>query len=279
MIKDVSYFLEGEVIQGKRIGILLIHGLTGTPNEMRITAKGLNKAGFSVYAMQLAGHCGVEADLNETTWQDWYASVVKAAQELQEKVDCVFVGGLSMGALLALKLAIREPKLIKGVICYATTFRYDGWSMPFYAKHFFFLLSWFKHLGIYQDYKFAEEPPYGLKDEKIREIVSSSMLDGDSAAAGLANNPYPALAEMLYLSRNVRKNLAKVHAPTLIMHAKEDDIASVKSNAEVIQKYVSGPTKLILLEDSYHLITIDRERKLVIQESIDFINQVMEISA
>ena len=58
MIQDSSYFLNGN-----RNGVLLIHGLTGTPNEMRIIAKGLNQAGFTVYAMQLAGHCGDEADL------------------------------------------------------------------------------------------------------------------------------------------------------------------------------------------------------------------------
>lgn len=65
----------------------MIHGLTGTPNEMRIVGRGLNRAGFTVYAMQLAGHCGDEADLNKTTWQDWYKSVEEAAFKLQEQVD------------------------------------------------------------------------------------------------------------------------------------------------------------------------------------------------
>ncbi|GAA5103585.1 alpha/beta hydrolase [Wohlfahrtiimonas larvae] len=277
MVKDVSFLLEGEAVEGRKVGVLLIHGLTGTPNEMRITAKGLNRAGCYVYAMQIAGHCGDEADLNATTYSDWYQSVVDAAQKLKKEVDHLFVGGLSMGAVLALKLAAEEPKMVDGVICYATTFKYDGWSMPFYAKHFFFLLTWFKRLGIFQDKKFAEEPPYGLKDEKIRQAVSSSMLDGDSAAAGLANNPYPALAEMLYLSRDVKAKLPKVTAPTLIMHSSNDDIASVKSNAKVIEDNVSGPTTLVLLEDSYHLITIDRERKFVIQQTVEFINETVGV--
>ena len=75
MIEDASF-----ILPGGQAGVLLIHGLTGTPNEMRIIAKGLNKAGFTVMAMQLAGHCGTEEDLCKTCWQDWYASVAEAAE-------------------------------------------------------------------------------------------------------------------------------------------------------------------------------------------------------
>ena len=67
MIQNAEYLLEGG-----RAGVLLIHGLTGTPNEMRLLARGLHQAGFTVYGMQLAGHCGDENDLLQTRWQDWY---------------------------------------------------------------------------------------------------------------------------------------------------------------------------------------------------------------
>ncbi len=271
MINDVSFMLQGD----RNIGVLLIHGLTGTPNEMRILAKGLNKAGYTVYAMQIAGHCGTEADLCKTTWQDWYQSVEVAAAKLAQNVDHLFVAGLSMGAVLALKLAQERPKMVDGVMAYATTFRYDGWSIPFYAKHLFFLLKWFKKWGIFQDRAFAEEPPYGLKDEKIRKVVSDSMLGGDAASAGLARNPFPSLAEMLYLSEEVERDLSKVTAPCLVMHSSHDDIADIESNARVIERNVSGPVTLIPLQDSYHLITIDRERKTVIDSSIHFIEEVV----
>lgn len=76
-----DYWLEG---RGERAetGVLLIHGLTGTPNEMRILARGLNNAGFTVYAVQLAGHCGTLNDLLESTWQEWLASVRAGADKL-----------------------------------------------------------------------------------------------------------------------------------------------------------------------------------------------------
>lgn len=270
MIQNAEYFLEGTT----RVGVLLIHGLTGTPNEMRMVAKGLHRAGFSVYAMQLAGHCGTEADLLKTTWQDWYASVVVAAEHLAAQVDHFFVAGLSMGAVLSLKLASDRPDLVAGVGVYGPTFQYDGWSIPLYARHLNFLLPWFKRFNLFQDKVFNEQPPYGLKDERLREIVSKSMLSGDSASAGLAGNPYASLAEMILLSAQVKPALSRVIAPCLIMHASDDDVAHVR-NSLLVEKNVSGPTQLILLYDSYHLITIDRERREVIKQSVNFFTDIV----
>lgn len=263
------------ILPGNRTGVLLIHGLTGTPNEMRIVGRGLNRAGFTVYAMQLAGHCGNEDDLNQTTWQDWYKSVETAALKLKEQVDHVFVAGLSMGALLSLKLAAEHPELVRGVGVYGVTFNYDGWSMPFWAKQFFFLLTWLKRFGLFQKTSFLEQPPYGLKDERIRATIVESMASGDSTQAGLAGNPFPALAEMQKLASVVRKDLPKVHSPCLILHSSHDDVADMNTNAKVVERFVSAPTKFVPLEDSYHMITIDRQRRQVIDESIDFFEKIV----
>ena len=263
------------ILPGNRTGVLLIHGLTGTPNEMRIVGRGLNRAGFTVYAMQLAGHCGDEADLNQTSWQDWYKSVEEAALKLQEQVDHVFVAGLSMGALLSLKLAAEHPEFVKGVGVYGVTFNYDGWSMPLWAKHFFFLLTWLKRFNLFQKTSFLEQPPYGLKDERIRATVAEIMASGDSTQAGLAGNPFPALAEMQKLAAIVRKELPKVHSPCLILHSSHDDIADINTNAKVVESNVSAPTKFVPLDDSYHMITIDRQRRQVIEESIDFFEKIV----
>ena len=76
---DVTPVVDRSImLKGGPVGILLIHGLGGTPVEMRMTARGLNKAGFTVYCCQLAGHCGSEADLLATGWQDWFGSVEAA---------------------------------------------------------------------------------------------------------------------------------------------------------------------------------------------------------
>lgn len=263
MIKPVEFHFAGG-----RAGVLLIHGLTGTPTEMRFVGKGLNRAGFTVHGMQLAGHCGDETDLLASGWRDWYASVDAAATRLRGEVDRLFVGGLSMGALLALKLAADRPQDVDGLALYGTTFRYDGWNMPRIGR-LSFLLPLVTRLGIGRGRRFMESAPYGIRDERIRERVAGSMLAGDSAAAGLPGNPWPSLAQFHLLSRQVRRQLTQVRAPSLVVHSSDDDIASL-GNARLIQQRVRGPVNTLLLDDSYHMVTVDRERHRVIEKSAEF---------
>ncbi|KGI77756.1 alpha/beta hydrolase [Oleiagrimonas soli] len=257
MIEKVDFQFEG----GPH-GVLLIHGLTGTPAEMRLLGKGLHRAGFTVHGMQLAGHCGDDNDLLATDWKDWYASVQAAADALEQRCSRVFVAGLSMGALLALLLAADRPNRVHGVGVLGATFRYDGWSIPRLGR-LSFLLPLLKRLGIGRHRSFMEQPPYGLRDERIRATVSAAMLGGDSAAAGLPGNPWHALADMYTLAARTRRRLPDVVAPCFIAHATEDDVASLKSNARLVERRVSGPVEMLPLDDSYHMITIDRQRRLL----------------
>jgi len=267
MIKNVDFHLPGG-----RSGVLLIHGLTGTPTEMRFIAKGLNRNGFTVHGMQLAGHCGDEADLLATGWHDWYRSVVEAAEKLRGEVDHLFVAGLSMGALLALKLAADHPDKVDGLGLYGTTFVYDGWTIPWISR-LSFMLPLVVGLGFFHHRKFHECFPYGIKDERIRQRIAGSMLSGDSAAGGLPGNPWPSLAEFYRLSFRVRQQLSSVRTPFLVVHAKDDDVASLK-NVRMVVRGVSGPVETVLLEDSYHMITVDKERDQVIERSTRFFNKV-----
>jgi carboxylesterase len=272
MIQQTDFFFEGG-----RSGVLLIHGLTGTPMEMRLLGKGLNRAGFTVHGMQLAGHCGNVEDLLATGWRDWYASVEKAADDMLGKVDHLFVGGLSMGALLALKLAADRPGQIAGVGVYGATFRYDGWGIPWTGR-LSFLLPLLKRLGIGRHRSFMEQPPYGIRDERLRAQISTAMFSGDSTVAGLPGNPWYSLAELYGLAASVRRQLSQVTAPCLVAHASEDDIASVK-NAELVMREVSAPAELLLLNDSYHMITIDKERRTLIERSAAFFDRIAAADA
>lgn len=269
MIENVEFRFEGG-----RAGVLLIHGLTGTPAEMRLVGKGLSRAGFSVYGMQLAGHCGSVEDLLKTSWQDWYASVEAAAEKFRHEVDHLFVAGLSMGAVLSLKLAAERPEWVKGVGVYGATFRYDGWATPWYNK-LSFLLPLIGKFGIGKQRMVHENEPYGIRDERLRAQVAGLMLGGDSAAAGLPGNPWPSLAEMYNMAKVVRRDLPRVQAPCLVAHAVEDDIASV-ANARLVEEGVSGPVEMLMLKDSYHMITIDRERRLLTERSAEFFGRVAD---
>lgn len=272
MIKASDFLLEGD-----RRGVLLIHGLTGTPLEMRLLAKGLNSAGFTVSCMQLAGHCGDVEDLLATGWRDWYASVEQAADRLLQRVDHLFVGGLSMGALLALKLAADRPDQVAGVGVYGATFRYDGWSIPWLAR-LACMLPLLKRLGVARHRVFFEQPPYGLRDERLRAQVSAAMHGADSSIAGLPGNPWDSLADLYQLARQVRRQLPQVSAPCLVAHASEDDVASL-DNAKLVLRKVRGPAELLLLEDSYHMITIDRQRHLLVERSVRFFDRIVAAQA
>src|SRR5258707_955049 len=111
-------------------GVLLVHGITGAPTEMKPLARRLAGSGFTVSCPQLAGHCSTLKELKQTRWQDWYASLEEALQRLREQCSTVFVAGLSMGALLALELAANHPEHVSGVATLPATFFYDGWYGP-----------------------------------------------------------------------------------------------------------------------------------------------------
>ncbi|MEG2045966.1 MAG: alpha/beta fold hydrolase [Comamonas sp.] len=261
-----------------RTGVLLIHGLTGTPAEMRLLGKGLNKQGFTVYGVQLAGHCGSMEDLVSTRWTDWLGSAESGLQRFAAHVDHVVVGGLSMGALLSLAVAERHPDKVAGVCALSTTFRYDGWSIPVYTK-LAFLLPLFRLLGIGRNSVFMEAPPYGIKDEALRARVVEQMNSGDSSAAGLPGNPWWSIIELRALSANVLAQLQKLRSPCLVIHAKEDDISSVSNAHDIERGATNAHVELVLLDNCYHMITIDRERRTVIAKMNEFVARVANASA
>lgn len=261
--KDYSFYFEGG-----DVGILLIHGLTGTPVEMRYIGKGLHRAGYTVYGMQLPGHCGSEADLVATDWKDWYAGIERALDELHAKVSKVFVGGLSLGAVLSLRAAVHHSGKIAGLLLYSPTLWYDGWTIPKYS----FIWKLLINIPAAQKFKFPEQPPYGIKNERMRERVVGNMLSGNSADAGHAVLTGKSARDMWRLVALVKKELRMVRVPSLILHARDDDISS-PSNAHYIAKKSGGPVELHLLDNCYHMITIDQQRDEVLARSIEYLRR------
>lgn len=261
---DNSFFLPG----GPQ-GVLLIHGLSGTPTEMKYVGKGLARAGYTVYGMQLAGHCGTDAELLDTGWTDWVESVNTAYDWLRERTDTVFAGGLSMGALLSLDLAARRPSACAGLALYSTTIWYDGWNI----NRFNFLLPLVLKLPFGDRFRYNEEFPYGIKDERLRRRVVAQMQAGDSAAAGLPGLAAPSLRQLRALIARVKKSTPTVRTPSLILHAYDDDVTSVR-NALFLQKNLAGPRRTVLLDDCYHMITVDRQRDVVVRLSADYFAEI-----
>ena len=253
-----------------RTGFLLIHGLGGTPVELKFVAKGLARHGFTVHCCQLAGHCGTEADLVATKWQDWYASVVAAFDELKAKCDTIVVGGLSMGGVLALHLAAQRPSEVHGLALFAPTLWYDGWATPWYRCLLQFgLLTRFGQFFVRHIYRFTETEPYGIKDTAIRGVVLAAMKSGDSTQAGILVTPGDCVVQLHRLIQVVTKELPAIKAPALIVQARDDDLSSL-SNSEYLQRHLGGLVDTLVLDDSYHIVTVDRQRDLLIESAVAF---------
>lgn len=233
--------------------VLLIHGLTGAPAEMHPIGKLLNRAGSTVKVPLLAGHGACSRTLLSTRWQDWYTSVEQAYDDLARDHAHVYVGGICLGAMLAVALAAERP--VAGIAAFSTTFRYDGWSMPRIASVRPLMLMaaglpGIRRIGI------SERSPYGLKDEKVRAYVLRAQLRANGGKPD--SFPLGAIRQLYRLADHVDRVESAVRAPALILHAREDDTSSV-ANAYRLRNRLGGQAQIELLEDSYHLIHLDRE--------------------
>lgn len=253
---------------GGPVGFLLIHGLGGTPIEMRYVAQGLARAGHTVHVPQLAGHCGTAEELQATTWQHWYESVEIEHHLLRATCDTVVVGGLSMGAILALHHAAQHPQDVNALALYAPSLWLDGWGVPWYS-HFFKLVTqrWFANL-----FPFAERDPWGIKDPRIRALVEQAISSGDSSRAGIAALPGSLMLELRWLVKQVKREVRQVQQPALIVHPREDDRASL-SNLDFLQSNLGGVADTVVLDDSYHIVTLDRQRQIVVSRTLEFVEQ------
>jgi carboxylesterase len=268
-------YLKGD---GERT-IILIHGLTGTPNEVRGLASFFNRKGYTVLCPRLANH-GASLDvLKFSRWQDFYASVREAFLSMpkEDREKEVFVSGLSMGALLGLLLADEFSANIKAVSCLAPTLFYDGWNNPGLK----FLLPAVYQTSLKYMFYFKEEPPYGVKNKAVQERIcryynSASLYD----VSGIAEHGYPyfpaALLHQLHLlTKYLSKKLPEMKFPVQLIHAKDDDMASVKNSKFIYDRIKSDMKEMIILYDSYHMITADQERDVVIEKMEIFFNRML----
>ena len=251
--------------QGGRTGILLIHGLGGTPLQMRYAARGLARAGYTVSCPQLAGHCGSFEDLRSTHWEDWYASCETAFQSLKSECDEVIVGGLSGGSLLALNLAADNPASVLGTVVYSPPLRLDGWAIPWYAVFFNLIRHrWFADL-----LRFEERHPYGIKHPGMRDIVIKALASGDSGAAGVGTIPGSLMMELRWLSKTVRQKLGSITKPVMIIHPRDDDRASLRNTA-YLQQNLGGMVESHIFDNSYHIVTMDNQREQLVARTVAF---------
>lgn len=260
MTSDTSF-----KIKGGKVGILLLHRLCGTPVEMRFVANGLAKAGYTVSCPQLAGHCGSDADVKASSWHDWYRSAQNALDDLAKDCDVVIAGGLSTGAVLALMLAAKNPHKVQATSLLAPTLWLNGWMIPWYAR----LFPLVRHRWLASLFSFPHHAPHGIKDPKIRDFIQKLRASRGNAEAGHPVTPGELVLEHRRLVEAVTELVPYIRQPSLIVHPLEDDYAGM-SNATYLRDRLAGPVDLTVLDDSYHIVTVDRQRHLVVEAMTRF---------
>ena len=156
-----------------------------------------------------------------------------------------------------------------GLALYAPSLWLDGWGIPWYTPLFDLITQ--KWLADYVI--FAERHPWGIKDPRVRTLVEQAISSSDSSRAGIAAVPGSLMLEMRWLVQRVRREVGEVRQPSLIVHPRQDDRASLR-NLEYLQNNLGGVTQTLVLDDSYHIITLDRQRQLVVDRTLEFASQI-----
>ncbi|HXH94181.1 MAG TPA: alpha/beta fold hydrolase [Thermoanaerobaculia bacterium] len=261
--------------QHGKAGVLLVHGITGAPAEMKPLARKLTASGFTVSCPQLAGHCSSLTSLKQTQWRDWYRSLETALFTLRDQCDTVFVSGLSMGALLALRLAARHPELISGVATLSATFFYDGWNVPRLRQKYLLPLLIYSPLRFFLSYH--EPSPYGIKDDRIRNVIDAVYQSKTRAMPekwGYSEFPGVTIRETFRLIKAVKRDLPVITAPLLIVHATEDDMASLENARFLASEVSSSSVETFYVDDTYHVLTLDKRRDDVAARVAEFFTRL-----
>ncbi len=266
-IPDSSFFLEGD----KNL-CFLIHGLTGTAKEMSSVGSRLNKQGFSVAAPMMKGHNQSISVLKRITWQELYSGIREEFLKYESSYDNIFVAGLSFGALIGIMLACEFPEKIRAINCFSPTLFFDGWATP---KLKILLPLVYKTPLKYYFY-LKEEYPYGVKNERLRSRIESFYKESDLFdyskvhLYGYPVIPVSNMQQNSLLAKRVMGLLDKVKTPIQLLQAKDDDVTSTKNSYYIYDHVSSKDKKVVLFEDSYHIIIADQERDKVAEETISF---------
>ena len=254
-----------------KAAVLMFHGLTGSPYELKKYGAFLFKNGYDVFAECLPGHGEKFEEIYTVKYTDWLNFAYDRFTELKTKYEKVFVSGLCLGAVLALGVAEKYPQKIDGVISLSTTLFLDGWRLPWYK--FLIPLALSTIMRFY--YNYPECEPHGIKNLKTREAVKKLLAKGD---VGMNDFPMTGIYELVKLSATVRKNFKQITCPILFVHSKEDDLTSLKSLNAAYNGISSKDKERIILYDSYHMVLYDNEKEFVFSKALDFLDKHIEKS-
>lgn len=237
------------------VGVVLCHGFTGSPVSMRPWADALAAAGHTVRLPLLPGHGTRWPDLNGTTFDDWLSTITTTVEELHGRCRAVVVVGLSMGGTLALRVAELHGDRIAGLVLVnpsVMTTRVD-------AK-----FGWLLRALLPVVRKVLPSLP-GIAEDIRKPGVVEGGYDRLPLAAGLS---------LQAAWKVVRRDLPQVTVPLLLLHSAVDHVVEPENAAIVLAEVSSKDVREVVLENSYHVATLDHDAPLIESESLAFIERV-----
>jgi carboxylesterase len=233
-----------------QLGVLLIHGFTGSPASMRAWAEQLEADGFRVSLPRLPGHGTTWQELALTEWTDWYGCVERELLRLRESCDRVFVCGLSMGGGLALLLAERHPEDVSGVVlvnAVVTSTDKRALALPL-LRLFLSSLA-------------------GISNDIAKPGMDEVAYDRSPLRAGFS---------MTRMWAEIRRELGRVDQPLLIFRSAQDHVVDPSSSKAILAAVSCSDVREVVLERSYHVATMDYEAEQIFAESSAFFRRLLK---
>ncbi|MBP2628845.1 MAG: Carboxylesterase [Firmicutes bacterium] len=231
-------------LPGGAYGVLLIHGFTGSPSEVRLLGDFLHKEGYTVLAPRLSGHGTTVEEMASTKWPHWYSTVEDAYHILRAMCNSIAVIGLSMGGLLALKLATEYQ-----------VERLVSLSTPIFIAD--------KRLDMLPVYRMFRD--FVPKKRRIYADVDPKY------SVCYASTPLSSLSSLINLIEHVENLLPTIHEPLLIVQGRQDRTVQPRSAEYIYDMIASNEKTLMWLEKSGHIVTIDIEREQIFRKIADFL--------
>lgn len=234
--------------EGGDVGVLLCHGFTGSPQSLRPWAEYLAARDLTVSLPLLPGHGTRWEDMQITGWQDWYAEVDRALREIAERCERVFVFGLSMGGTLALRLAAKHGHTVTGVAVVNPANKVHGLSA--------YALPVARHLV------------------RTTKGLRSDIALAGSEEVGYDRVPLHAAHSLRNFFRLVDGELPQVTQPLLLMRSPRDHVVPPADSARILGRVSSTDIREVVLEQSYHVATLDHDAERIFEESHAFIGRL-----
>lgn len=224
-------------------GVILIHGFTATPKSFGELPEILKKQNFCISTPALPGHCTNWENLINTNYEEWIECVKNEYLNLKDRVDNIYVIGLSMGGILASIISESgQPEIKRAVLI----------STPFIPK-------------------FHEKMGYHALKPFLKKVKG---IGGDIKKPGVVEKTYDyvpvaAVGELIKLMKLGKNLLNKINIPVLAFYSKNDHIIS-KKNWAIVKKNIRN-LEFNLLENSYHVSTLDNDAPLIYEKIIEFL--------